>query len=177
MPVALVGCVASLVVLTGCIKADHDNLRAWMDGERTRHKPTLSTPQMPTDYQAPAYRLHQGLDPFSRQRLLQNGSTEGAMSLTTLSRAPIQTQATPPLEASPLAGMRLVGSLRRGGEPVALLRVNGLLYSVREGDRLGQNQGRVSVITLSELVLSEVANDLNGQPTERLVRLALVSEP
>jgi Tfp pilus assembly protein PilP len=55
--------------------------------------------------------------------------------------------------------------------------VNGLLYSVRVGDRLGQDQGRVSAITLSELVLREVATDLDGQLTERVVSLTLVSEP
>ena len=167
--------LTALVVLSGCVRAGHDDLNLWMENERARHKPTLSVPHVPVDYQAPVYTRHDGLEPFSPQRLLHTTSAENIKPLTPSSQLSIQ--ATAPLEATPLAGMRLVGSLRKGGQPVALLRVNGLLYSVRVGDKLGQDQGRVSAITLSELVLHEVAIDLDGQSTERVVRLALVSEP
>ncbi len=171
----LVGCAASLVVLTGCVRADHDDLNLWMENERARQKPKLPVPHVPVVYQAPVYTRYDGLEPFSRQRLLQAATAESFKPVTSSSKSSVQ--ATPPLEASPLAGMRLVGSLRRGGQRVALLRVNGLLYSVRVGDKLGQDQGRVSAITLSELVLHEVSIDLDGQSTERVVSLALVSEP
>ena len=175
MLMALVGASAFLVVLTGCMETDHDDLQVWMANERARHMPKVSTPFVPADYHPPAYTLPQGLEPFSRQRLLYAASVENTMPVKPTSESSVQ--ATPPLEASPLAGMRLVGSLQKGGQPVALLRVNGLLYSVRVGDRLGQDQGRVSAITLSELVLREVATNLDGQLTERVVSLTLVSEP
>ena len=73
--------------------------------------------------------------------------------------------------------MRLVGSLQRGGQPLALLRVNGLIYSVRVGDRIGQDQGRITAITLTGLLLREIAPGPAGRPTERVVSLALVTEP
>ncbi len=171
----LLGAAAFLVALNGCMETDHDDLLVWMENERARYKTKVSTPHAPADYHPPSYTLHQGLEPFSRQRLLYAVSVENTMPVTASS--PSSIQATPPLEASPLAGMRLVGSLQKGGQPVALLRVNGLLYSVRVGDRLGQDQGRVSAITLSELVLREVATDLDGQSRERVVSLTLVSEP
>jgi type IV pilus assembly protein PilP len=73
--------------------------------------------------------------------------------------------------------MRLVGSLQKGGQPLALLRVHGLIYAVRLGDRLGQDQGRVTDITQSGLLLRETGLDSAGQPFERVVSMALVSEP
>jgi type IV pilus assembly protein PilP len=81
------------------------------------------------------------------------------------------------LDALPLAGMRLVGSVQRGDQSLALLRVQGLVYSVRVGDKIGQDQGRVSAITVSGLVLRERALNAAGQPVERVVSLALVQEP
>ena len=47
-----------------------------------------------------------------------------------------------PLEAFPLDSMSMVGSVNKLGQPVALLRVDGLLYQVRVGDYLGHNYGR-----------------------------------
>jgi type IV pilus assembly protein PilP len=84
---------------------------------------------------------------------------------------------TPPLEESPIEAIRLVGSLQRGGVALALLRVNGLIYSVRVGDRLGQDQGRVSEISLTRLLLRELVFDAAGHEIERVVSLALVPEP
>ncbi len=165
----LLGAAAFLVALNGCMETDHDDLLVWMENERARYKTKVSTPHAPADYHPPSYTLHQGLEPFSRQRLLYAVSVENTMPVTASSPSSIQ--------ATPLAAIRLVGSLQKGGQPVALLRVNGLLYSVRVGDRLGQDQGRVSAITLSELVLREVATDLDGQSRERVVSLTLVSEP
>lgn len=167
--------VMALVVLTGCVRADHDDLNLWMENERARHKLQPSAAHAPVDYQAPFYTGYDGMEPFSPRRLVHTAPAENIKPVTPFPKASVA--AMPPLEASPLAGMRLVGSLRKGGQPVALLQVNGLLYSVRVGDKLGQDQGRVSAITLSELVLHEVAINLEGQSTERVVRLALVSEP
>jgi type IV pilus assembly protein PilP len=169
------GFVAALVLIVGCVEANHDDLNHWMENERARHQPKLSAPHVPVGDHASVYTLHEGLEPFSHRRLLHSASAEKTKSVTPSSKSAMPS--TPPLEASPLAGMRLVGSFERGGQPVALLRVNGSLYAVRVGDKLGQDQGRVSAITLSELVLREVAIDLGGQSTARVVRLALVSEP
>jgi len=175
MLLAVMGWVFTLAALTGCMEADHHDLHVWVDNERARIKPTLSAPHPQADDEAPVYRRHQGLDPFSRQRLLRGIIADDAIPVKTSSTASIL--GLPPLEASPLVGMRLVGSLQKGHQPLALLLVNGRLYPVRVGDKLGQDQGRVSAITLTELVLREVAIDSEGQTTVRVVHLALVSEP
>lgn len=59
------------------------------------------------------------------------------------------------LEHVPLEQMELVGHLadRRGG--VALIRVAGALYPLREGDRLGPDKGRVVRIDARQVELEE----------------------
>jgi type IV pilus assembly protein PilP len=118
------------------------------------------------------------VEPFNPQRLLPIAPMDLATSAQKkAAQATLLNRLTAPLEASPLAGIRMVGSLQKDGQPVALLRVNGLIYPVRVGDRLGQDQGRISAITLSALVLSEIVPGPAGQSIERVVSLALVSEP
>ena len=79
-----------------------------------------------------------------------------------------------PLEAFPLDTMTMVGSLNRAGELVALVKVDKLLYQVKAGSYLGQNFGRVTRITETEVVLREIVQDSAGEWTERPAALQLV---
>ena len=77
------------------------------------------------------------------------------------------------LEAYPLDVMSMVGSLDKAGQKVALLRVDKLLYQVRQGNYLGQNYGRVTQITEREITLREIVQDAAGEWIERSSMLQL----
>ena len=113
-----------------------------------------------------------GLAPFNPLRLLPPAPVAA--------QAPARAEPgkfKPPLESAPLATMTMVGSVLGTGPPVALLRVNGRIYLVRVGDRLGPDQGRVSDIGPSGLALRGPAADGSGDRPEKTVRLNLVQEP
>ncbi len=78
-----------------------------------------------------------------------------------------------PLEAYPLDTMAMVGSLVKTGQPVALVRVDNLLYQVKVGAYLGQNYGRVMKVTETEVVLREIVQDATGDWIERPATLQL----
>ena len=67
----------------------------------------------------------------------------------------------------------MVGSLDRGGKRVALVRVDKLLYQVKVGDYLGQNYGRVTQISESDVGLREIVQDAAGEWIERNAQLQL----
>jgi type IV pilus assembly protein PilP len=69
--------------------------------------------------------------------------------------------------------MSMVGSLNREGQLVALVKVDKLLYQVRPGNYLGQNFGRVTRITETEVVMREIVQDSAGEWTERAAALQL----
>jgi hypothetical protein len=119
-----------------------------------------------------ALALVPGVAPFSPLRLLP--ATPVALP------APARTtpgRFKPPLESAPLDAMRMVGSVLGTGPPVALLQVNGRIYLVRVGDRLGPDQGQVSDIGPTGLALREPATGEPGEKPEKTVRLNLVQEP
>ena len=78
-----------------------------------------------------------------------------------------------PLEAYPLDSMSMVGSVGKQGQPFALLRVDNLLYQVKVGDYLGQNYGRITKITETEIALREIVQDAAGEWIERTATLQL----
>ena len=72
-----------------------------------------------------------------------------------------------PLEMTPLDTMRLVGQLRQGDRSVGLIRLKGAVYPARVGTVLGTNQGRVSSVDSSGLVVLENSTDASGRQSQR----------
>jgi type IV pilus assembly protein PilP len=70
----------------------------------------------------------------------------------------------------------MVGSLNRQGQLVALVKVDSLLYQVRPGQYLGQNYGRITRISETEVVLREIVQDAVGEWIERPAALQLQEE-
>ena len=104
-------------------------------------------------------------------RALKRDSTQVAANATLI--APELNRRKEPLEAYPLDTMAMVGSLVKTGQPVALVRVDNLLYQVKVGAYLGQNYGRVMKVTETEVVLREIVQDATGDWIERPATLQL----
>jgi type IV pilus assembly protein PilP len=77
------------------------------------------------------------------------------------------------LEGFPLDTVSMVGTLNKKNTLVALLRVDKLLYQAKVGNYVGQNYGRITKISDSEIVLREIAQDASGEWIERKVDLRL----
>ena len=67
----------------------------------------------------------------------------------------------------------MVGSLIKAGQPVALVRVDRLLYQVRVGNYLGLNYGRITKVSETDLSLREIVQDAAGEWIERTATLQL----
>ena len=66
-----------------------------------------------------------------------------------------------------------MGSIIKAGQPVALIKVDNLLYQVKLGNYLGQNYGKVTKINESEITLREIVQDAVGEWIERIATLQL----
>jgi type IV pilus assembly protein PilP len=85
-----------------------------------------------------------------------------------------------PLERYSLEELRLVGFIQQGRNTKALILVKGQqkpeIHSVRLGEHLGKNFGRVLQITHSAVVLNELHQDDSGAWIERETNLSLVTD-
>lgn len=162
--------VAATVALAGC-GSDIDELRQWMEQERKEAKPTVTPLLPPKKFLPQPYESGTGVDPFSTQKLSVAIKQEAAQPNSLLT-AEINRRKEP-LEAYPLDNMSMVGSLTREGRRYALLRVDSLLYQVKAGDYLGQNFGRITKISETEITLREVVQDAAGEWIERTSTLQL----
>jgi type IV pilus assembly protein PilP len=119
--------------------------------------------------------MQAAVDPFSNVKLTQalkrESQQSGSASAALL--APELNRRKEPLEAFPLDAMTMVGSLVKQGQPVALIKVDNLLYQVRPGNYLGQNYGKVTKVGENEVVLRELVQDPAGEWVERVATLQL----
>jgi type IV pilus assembly protein PilP len=166
--------VLAALALVGCAGSEQEELQAWMTAQRQQTKPKVEPIPEPKRYIPQAYTEQAAIDPFSNQKLaqaLKRESTQSAASTALI--APELNRRKEPLEGYPLDAMSMVGSLVKQGQPVALLKVDNLLYQVRPGNYLGQNYGRISKIGETEVVLRELVQDASGEWVERTATLQL----
>ena len=173
-----VACLLSFSVvlgmLGGCGNSRMNEVRAWMAAEKNKARPTIKPLPEPKPYTAVEYVAAGGVEPFNVARLVQAINAANANSPTSaLYRSVAEGRRKQPLESYPLDSMQYVGMLQKDGRSVALIKVDNLLYQVRIGDFMGQNFGRVLVISESQVALREVAQDTVGEWVERNTTLNL----
>lgn len=174
LPVRLVATGAAVVLLAACGTADQDEIQRWMTEQRTVIKPKVQPLPEPKKFTPEAYTADNRTDPFSNQKLQQALKRESTTATSNAALiAPELNRRKEVLEAYPLDAMSMVGSLVRDGKPVALLKVDNLIYQVKVGDYLGQNYGKVLKITETEVGLREIVQDPGGEWIERAAALQL----
>lgn len=166
--------LALSLALAACTQSGQEELQQWMNQQRAQTRPKVEPIPEPKKFSPQAYTQERAGDPFSNQKLAQALKRESAQTTTTASLvAPELARRKEPLEAYPLDAMTMVGSLIKQGKPVALIRVDNLLYQVRPGNYLGQNYGRIMKVDETEVVLREIVQDSAGEWIERTATLQL----
>lgn len=128
----------------------------------------------PKKFTPQAYTQETATDPFSVQKLTQALKRDSAQSTSNAGLiAPELARRKEPLESFPLDTMSMVGTIIRAGTPVALVKVENLIYQVRPGNYLGQNYGRITKVGETEVVMREIVQDAAGEWIERVATLQL----
>ena len=168
-------CAAALIagfgaLLAGCA-GDQDELTQWMEQQKREVKPNVEPLSPPKRFIPQPYAALSAVEPFSTQKLTvalkQEARQPNSLLSTELNRR------KEPLEAYPLDSMSMVGSVTKSGRPYALLRVDNLLYQVKAGDYLGQNFGKITKISETDVTLREIVQDAAGEWIERTSALQL----
>lgn len=161
-------CCALMLAACG---GEQDELQQWMEQQRREVRPSITPVSPPKRFDPQPYAQLGTVEPFSVQKLSvaikQEARQPNSLLASELNRR------KEPLEAYPLDSMGMVGSVNKNGQPVALLRVDRLLYQVKVGDYVGQNYGRITRISETEVTVREIVQDAAGEWIERSASLQL----
>ena len=170
-PLHLAGLVCASALLLAACGAEQDELQGWMDQQRKEVRPSVEPLVPPKRFDPAPYGGGQAVDPFSNQKLSVALKQEARQPNSLL--AAEMNRRKEPLEAFPTDAMSMVGSVTKAGQPFALLKVDGLLYQAKLGDHLGQNFGKITKITETEVAMREIVQDAAGEWIERISTLQL----
>ena len=160
--------------LTGCGSSKEDDVRQWIVEERNQTRPKVNPIPAPKQFKPEAYTNAAAIEPFSNQKLTQALKRDASqVAANGALVAPELARRKEPLEAFPLDSMTLVGSIIKAGQPVALVKVDNLLYQVKLGNYLGEHYGRVTKINETEVTMREIVQDAVGEWIERVATLQL----
>ena len=170
----LICLIFAAVNVVGCTDSGQEDLQKWMTEQRNLTKPKVDSSPEPKKFTPKPYQQDAATEPFSSQKLAQALKRDSAQSTANAGLvAPELNRRKEPLEAYPLDAMAMVGSVNQVGQPVALLKIDALLYQVKVGSYLGQNYGRITKISETEVALREIVQDAAGEWIERTATLQL----
>lgn len=171
---AVLSAACWLLVLAGCGSSRDDDIRQWMLEERNQTRPKVDPIPAPKQFKPEAYTNAAAVEPFSKEKLTQALKRDSSQVVANGALvAPELARRKEPMEAFPLDAMAMVGSIVKAGQPVALVKVDNLLYQVKQGSYLGQNYGKVMKISETEVTLREIVQDAVGEWIERVATLQL----
>jgi type IV pilus assembly protein PilP len=163
--------VGAGMLVAACGSGEQQQIDQWMTDVRKEIRPSVPKLPEPKRFEPAPYTQFSAIDPFNSQKLAAALKRDSAQS-NKLLQAELNRRKEP-LEAFPLDAIQMVGSLNRGGTNIALLKADNLLYQARVGNYIGQNFGRITKITETEVSLREIAQDAAGEWVERNSTLQL----
>ncbi len=161
----LLGCLA----LAGCGERHLDEVKDFV--KNSEKLPRGRIPPLPEvkPYEPFAYDAFDLVDPFRPRKIAPPKAVAGAGGIQ-----PDFSRRKEPLEAYPLENLKMVGTLQQSKVMHALVKTpDNNLFRVRAGNYLGQNFGRITEITETNIMLKEIVQDSGGSWEEKEQALQL----
>lgn len=155
--------LSSMFVLTACIGGEHEDLQTWMTEQKQAAKRKVKPPVAPEPVQPVTYIVPGQITPheFNERRMrAQSGGS-----------APDVNRAKELLENYALEKLKFVGSVKSDKGLSALIDVDGHVYTVKVGNYMGENYGRVSAISQDSITITEKVENADGGWDNRQIHL------
>lgn len=159
-----------ILMIYGCANPNLDELRRYVDEQKAappaRIEPLPEIKQIETFLYTEAGRRNPFVD--------MSGEQTEAASVAGNGLRPDMNRRKEELESFPLDSIRMVGTLEQTGVAWGLVKTKeGTVHKVKTGNYMGQNHGRIMLITEDRIELNEIVQDGSGGYIERQASLAL----
>lgn len=175
-PVTLIT-FSCVLLLSGCGTDEFEDLKDFVNTAGKGMRGKVEPPPVVTTYEAFDYKNPDGLpDPFIPTKPQAPGPSDNKGGGKTGGSAP------PPhpheeLEDYPLESLRMKGYVNYKGRAHAIIESpDHKIHTVKVGNYVGQNFGKISEITETEVKLKEQVQDSSGSWSERISTLQLLEE-
>jgi type IV pilus assembly protein PilP len=158
------------MLLAGCGGDEFQDLQDFVKNSGANMRGKIEAPPEVKPYEPFAYDNSAGLpDPFRPRSPKRTAGAQPGLNQPDFERKKEE------LEEFPLDGLKMVGFLYIHNVANAVIRSpDGKLHHVKVGNYMGQNFGRITSITETEIKLKEMVQDSAGDWSERTSSLQLI---
>jgi type IV pilus assembly protein PilP len=165
------GLIGLALLAAGCSQ-DMGDLEDYALEVKSRTSKNIEPIPQPKPYEPFTYEPGERRDPFLP--ILQSRDAALAAAGGAGSIRPDVDRPKEPLEEFPLDALRMVGTITMQQRAYALIRApDAVVHRVSVGDHLGQNYGKITGISETEVVLMEIIPDGLGGYIQRPASVAL----
>ena len=170
---ALVFCLLGSV-LAGCGQ-DMSDLEQYAMEVKSRTSKNIEPIPQPRPYEPYVYEAKDRRDPFAP--ILQGREEAAAAAGGAGAIHPDVDRPKEPLEEFSLDSLRMVGTITMQKRAYALIKApDSVVHRVSVGDHMGQNYGKITSITETEVTVMEIIQDGFGGWIQRPATVALVQQ-
>ena len=151
----------ALLSLTACSGVGHDDLTQFVKDSAANSRGKVDPLPEMKPYEEFTYNAGDLPDPFKPRKLKMSMGEGGGLQ-------PDMNRPKQLLESYALESLQMVGVLKKKNEIYAVIKAPGnMIYTVKVGNYLGQNFGKVVAITDTQVKLKETVQDSAGDWAER----------
>jgi type IV pilus assembly protein PilP len=161
--------ICTCALLIGACSNNNDDLYQFIQTTKTMHVGSVKPIPKFEPYKNFTYSAEKLRDPFEPSVDLEQKQKTAANSLR-----PDRNRPREPLEAFPLDTLSMVGILEQQKNLWGLIKdPQGIVHRVQVGNYIGQNEGRITEITDTDIRLNEIVPDGIGGYIERDASIAI----
>jgi len=161
-------------LIAGCGNGENEDIKKWMAEASKDMRGKVEKIDEPKKYEPFKYESDKLVDPFNATKVTamadagkQPGSKNAGGPRPDLSR-PKEV-----LEAFSIENLRMVGAMQQKGVSYAIIKAETSLHRVKVGNYIGQNYGKITKITETEVMVQEMIEDGSGEYVYRDSTLVL----
>ena len=162
-------------LLAGC-GGDNEDIKKWMVDASRDMRGRVEKIDEPKKFEPFKYDSDKSLDPFSNAKLAAAADDLKAAAKAGGGPRPDLSRRKDVLESFPLENLRMVGAIQQRGIYYAIIKADANLHRVKVGNYVGQNFGKITNITETEVKLQEMLEDGSGEYAYRDSTLVLQEE-
>lgn len=164
------------LVIGGCGGSDNEDIKKWMADESKNMRGKVEKIDEPKKFEPFKYASDKAVDPFNAQKVVALADEAARSPKSAGGPRPDLSRPREVLESFPIETLRMVGALRKGGVNYGIIKADTNIHHVKAGNYLGQNFGKITKISETEITVQEMIEDGSGEYVYRESTLVLQEE-
>jgi type IV pilus assembly protein PilP len=164
------------LLIAGCGESENEDIKKWMAETSKDMRGKVEKIDEPKKFEPYKYEADKMVDPFNAAKIASLADEAKKSPKAGGGPRPDLSRPKEVLESYSIENLRMVGAIQQKGASYAIIKADVNLHRVKVGNYMGQNYGKITKITETEVLVQEMIEDGSGEYVYRDSTLVLQEE-